>query len=141
MTSEAEVEVKAEAECGFRTANVGDAVRAVLLKHHLDAAHPANAPGEANRHSNIKIERPVLEGKINGDERLNFNRDWSNYVGLNNITQNVNRHLVHCCAPDLKNELYGMHTQTAIDNMTDAQLLATLKTLTVVEETILSHRI
>ena len=46
-----------------------------------------------------------------------------------------------CSAPDLKNELYGMHTQDAINNMTEVLLLAALKTLAVVEETVLSHRI
>ena len=89
-----------EADCPFQTPDAGDAVGAVHLKHHLDTQHPAGGGGGGGgRQTNIKIERPVLEGKINGDDWLNFNRDWENFKGLNNIAANaVNRHFVLCSA-------------------------------------------
>ena len=126
------------------------AILAAELANHTATAHaaaappPAAAPGGAPGAHNprTKVDRPVLQGRINGDEWLNFIRDWENYRDLSDIpAASVNRHLGLCCEPELKNELYGMYTQDVLNAMTEVQVLAALKILAVVDETVLSHRI
>ena len=134
-------------DCPFVTADVGDAAGGAIIADHLARVHPIAAPvaaalNPAAHTPRIKVDRPALQGRINGDDWQNFIRDWENYRDLSGIpAASINRHLGLCCEPELKNELYGMYTQDTINGMTQADLLAALKILAVVDETVLSHRI
>lgn len=48
-----------EPDCNFQTAEAGDVVVAVLLKHHLDMTHRVGG-GDGDRNAHVKIERPAV---------------------------------------------------------------------------------
>ena len=48
-----------EPDCNFQTAEAGDVVAAVLLKHHLDMTHRVGGI-DGGRNTHVKIKMPAV---------------------------------------------------------------------------------
>ena len=108
---------------------------------------PAQAPppgGAGPRPDTVKpkVEKPTITAGASNDEWTNFQSDWSTYKSICGLPANqVNKHLLDCCQEDLKHLLYGEYSATELDAAAEANVLATIKSLAVVNESKLSHRL
>ena len=61
-------------DCVFATADVGDAVGAVMLSQHYAEAHPVSAPVKAP-----PLPQPKLAGRVHEDMWDVFEREWKTF--------------------------------------------------------------
>ena len=87
--------------CDYKTADVGDAVGAAILTHHLTSVHPVQTPAKPP-----KLPQPRVRGKITEDVWETFKKEWERFkVGSNLAGDNVNVFLIDCCESDLKTDV------------------------------------
>ena len=88
------------ADCPFVTEDVGDAVAAVVLSHHLASSHPPTAPAPAKR---PVVSKPTVSTNIFAEEWASFLSDWEVYKGSVAIPDGqTGIYLVDCCSDDLR---------------------------------------
>ena len=92
----------------YKTANIGDAAGAVLLKFHLDSRTTSSQQRQQGKSN--KIETPKLRSGI-GPDKFNFwHEQWENYKRVNRLrdVQDIRNQLVNCCETELYCDLHNM---------------------------------
>ena len=141
-------------DCEYATPDHEAAIVAVLLKHHLDTAHatpppqppvpPAHpvAPGGQTAGMKMQLDRPRIAAGSTTQDWDHFVRNWTNYKTLTRVAaEHVNTLLVECCEENLKNLMFGQYDAAGQTAASEADLLAAMKRLSVVHESVLTHRL
>ena len=116
------------ADCPFVTEDVGDAVAAVVLSHHLASSHPPTAPAPAKR---PVVSKPTVSTNIYAEEWASFLSDWEVYKGSVAIPDGqTGIYLVDCCSDELRQSVVG--SDPKIRTKTEEQVLELLKNHAVI---------
>ena len=135
-----------EANCGFATADVGDAVGAVLLTHHLNGAHRGNAAGAAAAQAgNVKKpDRPAMKEDANDQEWVTFEFEWDRYkkaAGIAADNDKIRSELLYSCDSTLRARLLEMVGKDTLDTINEADLLKLIKRSAVLTVEKVVHRV
>ncbi len=107
--------------CGEVITEDDGAVRAVLLQHHLQVAHPL-----PSRPRPPQLPTPKIEGQVTVERFEEFSREWTQFKHSTGLEQDkVVTFLVNCCASDLRTDI-----QSAVPGLTakpEAEVLATIR--------------
>lgn len=130
-------------ECTYETADVEDALAAVLISVHSNGTHVA-APTHSQHTNAAKIERvkrPMISAAGSSEEWTYFLTRWQEYVDATQITgKDKVLQLLECCDDNLRKDI----TQNAggsLANKTVEQVLEAVKKLAVREENAMVARV
>ena len=113
-----------------------------LLKIHADSAHVAPRPAAAAAHPKVKLDPPKLSTGSDQETWEHFLRNWAMFkTGMGITILQAPVYLFNCLDSDLKDDILRANPSTEIAQMTEAQLIETIKTLAVKIESKLVHRI
>ena len=130
--------------CEYETEDGALADRIELLRLHVQVAHPAAAGASVAGSApaaqcKAKLESPRLSTGSSQETWDMFLRDWRDYKAAMKITQNVTVFLLNCLEGDLRQDVCRAHPEQ--DVVTENTLLETIKSLAVIIESELVHRI
>ena len=130
--------------CDYETEDGSLTNRIELLRLHIQVAHPAAAPRRESESASstqckAKLDSPKLVTGSTQETWDIFLKSWSQYKTAMKITQNASVFLLNCLEDDLRQDVFRAHPDPdAVDEQT---LLDTIKSLSVVIESELVHRI
>ena len=114
------------AECIYTTGDVGDAVGAVLLGHHLQSVHPSPAPAKPP-----VFDLPKVKSGLTEDEFGTYEQEWSVFKKSSNVGQaNLTAYLLNTCDKEL--EVSVVKEDPGILSKPEKDILAAIKRLAVV---------
>ena len=103
-----------------------------LLKIHADSAHVAPRPAAAAAHPKVKLDPPKLSTGSDQETWEHFLRNWAMFkTGMGITILQAPVYLFNCLDSDLKDDILRANPSTEIAQMTEAQLIETIKTLAV----------
>ena len=65
--------------CEFETPDMGEALAAVVLSHHLSTEHAPQAPGSRSRVEMKKPDRPIVKEDSTDQDWAIFEFEWGRY--------------------------------------------------------------
>ena len=133
-------------ECTYETAEVTDALVAVMLSVHSQGTHatPGLTAATPSVTSNTKLEKvrpPTISAAGSSEDWSYFLTRWDDYVGATNVTgKDKVIQLLKCCDEQLRKDL----TRNAGSSLTDktaAEVMEAIKKLAVREENTMVARV
>ncbi|KAK2564365.1 hypothetical protein P5673_011790 [Acropora cervicornis] len=130
-------------ECTYETADVEDALAAVLISVHSNGTHVA-APTTSQHTNAAKIERvkrPTISAAGSSEEWTYFLTRWQEYVDATQITgKDKVLQLLECCDDNLRKDI-TRNAGGSLANKTVEQVLEAVKKLAVREENAMVARV
>ena len=120
--------------CEFRTEDHEPVIAAALLTVH-GQSHAGAQALPAGQGPGPKLDRPSISAGSSTEDWNHFERNWENYKTVCKVTAaQVNTVLVECCEENLKHLMFGHYDSTQQAAASEADLLASIKSLAVVHE-------
>ena len=108
------------------------------LQIHDRTVHSTPAPVATQK---LKLDPPCISAGCHPDQWSAFTRQWGMYIiGMASAYNILPTALFYCCSQDLRTDIM-CDLQLDIAKMAEADLLATIKRLTIKEESTLVHRL
>ena len=130
--------------CEFETPDMGEALAAVVLSHHLSTEHAPQAPGSRSRVEMKKPDRPIVKEDSTDQDWAIFEFEWGRYCKAVDITAKedvLRSELLNCCDPALRQRLLEMVGPETLNTMTEEDLKALIKEIAVLSVDPVVHRV
>ena len=106
-----------------------------LLKIHLTYHESTISHNKAE-----KIKRPAIASNATAEDWRYFTARWQLYKNATKLTgEDINIQLLECLDEHLRKNLNRVHSSTVMD-MTESKLMSSIKTLAVIDESVLVCR-
>ena len=130
--------------CEFETPDMGEALAAVVLSHHLSTEHAPQAPGSRSRVEMKKPDRPIVKEDSTDQDWAIFEFEWGRYckaVGITAKEDVLRSELLNCCDPALRQRLLEMVGPETLNTTTEEDLKAQIKEIAVLSVDPVVHRV